>query len=88
MASKEQHGLDCERDLGEAFGYVHDWLDEFYPTLGFDHRPERHHDEGVEEVREKWGDRAAKAAEIHIRRDYNGEIPSKEQADLWKLLTG
>jgi hypothetical protein len=24
---------------------------------------------GIEEVRRRWGDKAAKAAEIHIRRD-------------------
>jgi len=86
MASREVHCADCVAELGEPFGHVHDWLDAFYPELGHDHRPERHHDEGVEEVRRMWGDQAAQAAEIHIKRDYYGEIPTKDQADLWKLL--
>jgi hypothetical protein len=39
----------------------------------------------VEEVRKRWGNRAAQAAEIHIRLDYQGEIPTEEQAEMWKL---
>lgn len=86
MADRDQHCRDCIAELGEPFGAVHDWLDEFFPKVGPYHRPIRHHDEGVEEVRKKWGDRAARAAEIHIHRDY-GFIPTKEDADLSTLWT-
>jgi len=44
-------------------------LDELFKYTGSDHRAYRHNRRGVEEVRRKWGDRAAKAAEIHIKRD-------------------
>jgi len=86
MASEEEHGQDCVAELGEPFEFVHAWLDELSKTLGTAHRFERHHDEGVEEVRERWGDRAAEAAVIHIKRDYYGEVPTRDQADLWKVL--
>lgn len=33
----------------------------------------RHHRQGIEEVRRLWGDRAALAAEIHIRQDLKME---------------
>jgi hypothetical protein len=47
------------------------------------HRSFRHNVNGVEEVRKKWGDEAAKAAEIHIKRDFPGldRIPTGED---WK----
>lgn len=85
MASFDEHCQDCIKALGEPYENVHRWLDAFFPVYGFDHRPERHHDEGIKEVRQIWGDGAARAAEIHILKDY-GFIPTKEQADLWKLF--
>jgi len=33
-----------------------------------------------------WGDRAALAAEIHIRRDCGGKIPTEQQAQLWSMF--
>lgn len=85
MASFEQHCQGCIDELGQPFEQVHRWLDAFFPVYGFDHRPERHHAAGVEEVRQLWGDQAAAAAENHIRMDY-GYIPTKDDADFWKLL--
>lgn len=41
-----------------------------------DHRCHRHHIEGIEEVRQQWGDEAAIAGKIHILVDCWG-IPSK-----------
>ncbi|MCF7853306.1 MAG: hypothetical protein K9N51_00800 [Candidatus Pacebacteria bacterium] len=77
MATLNEHCRDCERELGEPFTHVHEWLDELQPDYGPMHRVFRHHREGVERVRAKWGDRAARAAEIHIRRDTGGVIPSQ-----------
>lgn len=86
MALKEEHCKDCIRELGEPFEFVHDWLDELFPQLGPKHRSARHHVAGVEQVRLKWGDRAAKAAEIHIRKDFYGQVPTMEEVHLWTIL--
>jgi len=87
MAELEEHCRDCLASLGSEFREVNIWLDEFAPTMGFHHRVMRHHIDGVEEVRRLWGDKAAKAAEIHIKKDCYGEIPTKEKAQLWNILT-
>ena len=79
MASHEEHCADCLRELGEGFPQVHEWLDELQAEYGPMHRPFRHHTEGVERVRALWGDRAARAAEIHIARDCRGAIPTPEE---------
>ena len=78
MAKFEEHCNDCIIELGEPFKYVHEWLDEFALTRGH-HRQYRHHEDGVEEVRKKWGDRAARAAEIHIIKDFKslGQVPTR-----------
>ena len=86
MAEYKAHCEDCKKKLGKPYGKVHNWLDEFAPaciTGGFAHRRERHHKEGVEEIRKMYGDEAAEAAEIHILRDlfFWGEIPSKDEYD-------
>ncbi|MBP7509283.1 MAG: hypothetical protein KA807_15830 [Prolixibacteraceae bacterium] len=89
MASFENHCRQCEKEIGEAFPEVHLWLDAFFgqEPYGTRHRHVRHHLGGIAEVRKKWGDRAAKAAEIHIRQDLEGEgwpsaspIPEDSQA--------
>jgi len=88
MAFIDEHCQDCMKALGEEFREVHVWLDEFAKDKGFKHRIERHHREGVKEVREKWGDRAAQAAEIHIKRDWGKwreDIPWKSQVKRYVL---
>ena len=86
MASFEQHCADCRHELGEPFKQVHEWLDELQSEYGPMHRPFRHHTEGVELVRARWGDTAARAAEIHIRRDCGGLIPTPaELRDHWGI---
>ena len=67
----EEHCLKCQQILGEPFPEVHLWLDEYFgqSPYGTRHRYLRHHRQGIEEIRKKWGDRAAMAAEIHIRQD-------------------
>lgn len=86
MSKIETHCKDCLEKLGETFEYVHKWLDEYFMSAKYKthHRKLRHHKEGIEEVRKIWGDKAAKAAEIHIKRDlkedgYDGEIPKNEE---------
>jgi len=86
MASCEEHCRDCVEKLGEPFREVHLWLDGLFDRFGTAHRPLRHHRGGVEEVRKMWGDRAALAAEIHIRRDCYGEVPTEEEAQLQMIV--
>lgn len=69
MAELKTHCEDCLVALGEEFRHVHEWLDELFKYVGSDHRDYRHNLQGIEEVRRRWGDRAARAAEIHLRRD-------------------
>ena len=75
MASIEDHCAIDERHLGRSAPHVHGWLDELFPKLGDAHRRERHHKQGIEEVRERWGGTAARAAELHILIDM-GHIPT------------
>jgi len=86
MASLEEHCEDCLKELGEDFRRVHIWLDELFGKLGPKHRDARHHSAGVEQVRQKWGDRAAKAAEIHIRKDCLGKLPTESEVQMWGLF--
>jgi hypothetical protein len=81
-----KHCEECIQKLGEPFGEVHEWLDEFaaefFPLLA--HRIERHHSSGIEEVRLKWGDKAAEAARLHIIAD-EGCVP--EPHEIFKKYT-
>jgi hypothetical protein len=90
MASRSEHCADCRRELGEPFDHVHEWLDALFKVLHQKHRSVRHHAGGVEQVRKMWGDRAARAAEIHIMRDCGGVVPSEKEAQMmgpaWKPL--
>ena len=71
MPHFDEHCRRCQEILGEPFPVVHLWLDDFFgkPPYGTKHLFLRHHQDGIEEVRRTWGDKAAKAAEIHIRQD-------------------
>jgi hypothetical protein len=69
MPDLKTHCEDCLRELGEEFRFVHEWLDELFKYAGSEHREYRHNRRGIEEIRRKWGDRAARAAESHIRND-------------------
>ena len=86
MAYYKEHCADCRAALGKDWAVVHRWLDELWPVLGPKHRSARHHDAGVEEVRRRWGDEAAKAAEIHIKRDWYGKVPSETEAHMWSFF--
>ena len=75
MASFEAHCEQCVKEMGEAIAEVHLCLDAFFgqAPCGTMHKHLRYHLEGIAEVRRKWGDKAAIAAEIHIRPDLEGE---------------
>lgn len=81
MSSCEQHAKDSEKAGYGKWLCVHKWLDEYvkiyktYDSIWKGHRIHRHHREGIKEVEEKWGKDAAKAAELHIRSDFDGYLP-------------
>jgi len=87
MASWKQHAEDSYEILGNHWIVVHQWLDEFakiyWPSKI--HRTHRHHKEGIEEARKKWGDEAAKAAMIHILTDEGEVLSSKEIHKKYKV---
>ena len=86
MSSLKEHCEDCIKEMGKDYKEVHMWLDEFFVKLGSKHRSIRHHKEGVQEVIEKFGVEAGRAAEIHIRKDWWGMLPSKKQAEMWSIF--
>ena len=80
MADWKQHARDCEEILGNQWIVIHHWLDE-YARIYFPlkvHRVHRHHREGINEIKDKWGEEASKAAMIHILTD-EGEILTKKE---------
>lgn len=87
MAWHKEHCADCLKELGNEWSEVHKWLDELFAVLGEKHRDVRHHKKGIEIIRKKWGDEAARAAEIHIARDFCGFIPEDEM-DVQKWMLG
>lgn len=88
MSSLADHCAECKRVLGKEYREVHEWLDELFKYMPGDvgHRFVRHHKDGVKKVRERWGNEAAKAAEIHIHMDYPGlgKIPDIEDYEHFK----
>jgi DNA-binding GntR family transcriptional regulator len=85
MSSRAAHNKECMEKLGESFDHINAWLDgmasqknfEGVDCLDINHRVHRHHKEAVEHIREEYGDKAAEAAELHIKRDM-GEVLSHE----------
>lgn len=85
MSSYEDHCKECLVKMGDPFCKVHNWLDSPVPGKPFgEHRRLRHNTNGVNEVRKMWGDKAAKAAMIHIVSDF-GCVPTPEQSSTWTL---
>lgn len=67
----KEHSKKSMEKIGKQYEMVHIWLDEFaksYWPSKF-HRAHRHHMDGVEEARKKWGDEAAESAKLHILDD-------------------
>lgn len=88
MASFAEHCRDCVEKLGQPYEKVHKWLDEFFIKLRRHarHRDARHHEDGIEEVRKMWGDEAAKAARIHIEKDFGGWVPkNSKEVQEWRM---
>jgi len=88
MASFTEHCLECKEKIGDPFPQVHKWMDEYFALLHFDvkHRDVRHHEKGIEEVQRMWGDEAAKAARIHIQRDFDGWVPKdSKEVQEWRM---
>lgn len=75
MPRFEDHCAESLRIFGEAFENVHLWLDEFAgtPEYGFRHRRKRHHEAGIREAANLFGDGAAEAARLHIISDLKEE---------------
>ena len=71
----EDHCAQALASFGCEFREVHEWLDEFAgkPGYGMRHRRVRHHHAGIEEVYQRWGEDAAKAAEQHVMADLREE---------------
>ena len=89
----EQHCVESIHLFGTAFEDVHIWLDAFagQPGIGMKHRSKRHHEDGIRQVRERWGDLAADVARRHIISDLQQEgwkesdhFP-KDEADYKKM---
>ena len=66
----EQHCEESERLFRKRFEEVHLWLDElFYSDEGLRHRRIRHHEAGIKQVIELYGNEAGEAARQHIISD-------------------
>ncbi len=95
MSNKIKHTEKCEQELGCSFPEVDAYLDQFFIEGGDDsHRQQLHHTEGVEEIRRvfseqhgsEYGNRAARAAEIHIMEDFGiDHVPTRNEV-LNRLL--
>jgi hypothetical protein len=69
MPSFDQHCQETRELLGDDFAEIHRWMDALFATHGPMHRRFRHNEAGIEEVRRRWGNRAAEAARLHIVAD-------------------
>jgi len=61
-------GVHCHltrRAFGATYEHVHRWLNEFRRQ----HRCRRHHEEGIDAVRQLFGETAAEVARMHIEMD-------------------
>lgn len=69
----QEHCAESVSLYGKPFRQVHLWLDKHFATIGAHHRRKRHNLAGIEEIRRKWGDRAAEVAKRHIISDLSLE---------------
>lgn len=65
MPSLDVHYHLTQRAFGAKFEHVRLWLNEF----GREHRCRRHHEEGIDAVRQLFGETAAEVARMHIEMD-------------------
>jgi len=70
MPKFEEHCDESERLFGKRYEEVHLWLDElFWKGLGARHRCKRHHEAGIRQVVQLFGEEAGKAARKHVISD-------------------
>jgi hypothetical protein len=70
----EQHCEESERLFGKPYAEVHRWLDELMGKgLGAKHRRKRHHQAGIRQVAELFGEEAGRVAKQHIISDLKEE---------------
>lgn len=69
--------------FGSEFTEVHLWLDEFCLQI-VNHRPYRHNKRGIEYIKEKYGEQAARAAHQHIIDDGEYFINKEGKIELYK----
>ncbi len=71
----EKHCEESIRQFGKPFEEVHQWLDEFAGSkeYGYRHRRKRHHEAGIQQVIEMFGNEAGEAARQHIVSDLKEE---------------
>jgi hypothetical protein len=62
MSSFEKHCEDSVRLFRKPYEEVHNWLDEFYgtPEYKMRHRKKRHHEAGIRQAIELFGEEAGK----------------------------
>lgn len=75
MPRFDEHCDESLKTFGRDFAEVHLWLDAFAGTVecGFRHRKKRHHEAGIRQVTELFGEEAALAARQHIITDLRQE---------------
>jgi Domain of unknown function (DUF6915) len=75
MSSFVEHCEESKRLFGKPFKEVHLWLDEFAgkPPHGMRHRKKRHHEAGIQQAVELFGDLAGQAARQHVISDLKME---------------
>jgi len=74
----QEHCKRAEEKFGKPWYVVHRWLDEFAKQDLSNHRRARHHKDGINEVKNLWGEEAAKVAEQHIMDDMGGFVPEAD----------
>ena len=75
MAAFEKHCEESMTIFERRYEEVHLWLDEFAGSkeYGMRHRKVRHHLQGIQKIKELFGDEAALAARQHIITDLKEE---------------
>jgi hypothetical protein len=77
----DNHCKECIKELGKPFKEVHQWLDAFAGTkeFGMRHRKKRHHQNGLVQIQELFGEEAVYAGQLHIISDLKEEGWNKEK---------
>ncbi len=87
----EEHCQQSILFFGEPFAEVHRWLDEFAGKTIFRHRRLRHHEAGIDRIIRMYGEKAGRAARLHIISDlkeegyWKGDPFPKDEDDFIRL---